>query len=347
MFGIKFIKFDSMTYVMQYKNGKIKREGKGLSFYYYAPTSSITAIPLGSEDIQFIFNESTKDFQTVTIQGQITYSIKNPKQLAESLDFTLDNKHQYKNDNFEKLDQRLNNEAQTSTSSYIQGLTLKEALRSAKMISEKIMEGLKISNATKMLGVEVLSVEVLGVSPSPEMGKALETETREALQKEADQAIYERRNFAVEQERRIKESELNTEIAVQEKKKLINEKQAEIKISDAEHNRKLREMKISADISVEEHKTQLIEMQVENNKKLADSKGYTFEKTIKPYKELDWKTLMALSSKDFSAIDNIGFAFREIAENAEKIGTLNITPDLIQTLIEDRKNQSKRYGRGE
>lgn len=347
MFGIKFIKFDSMTYVMQYKHGKVKREGKGLSFYYYAPTSSITAIPLGSKDIQFIFNESTKDFQTITIQGQITYKIENPKQLADSLDFTLDSNHRYKEDNFEKLNQRLNNEAQTSTSSFIQGLTLKEALRSAKTISEKINDGLKASNSTKILGVEVLSVDVLAVRATPEMAKALETETRESLQKEADQAIYERRNFAVEQERKIKESELNTEIAVQEKKKQINEKQAEIKINDAENDRKLREMKISADVSIEEQKTKLIEMQVENEKKLADSKGYTLEKTLKPYKEIDWKTLMALNSSGVSALDNIGFAFRELAENSEKIGTLNITPDFLETVIESQKETKRQSKKGE
>lgn len=344
MFGIKFIKFDSMTYVMQYKHGQVKREGKGLSFYYYAPTSSITAIPLGSKDIQFIFNESTKDFQTITIQGQITYKIENPKQLADSLDFTLDNNHRYKDDNFGKLNQRLNNEAQTSTSSFIQGLTLKEALRSAKAISEKINDGLKASNSTKILGVEVLSVDVLAVRATPEMAKALETETRESLQKDADQAIYERRNFAVEQERKIKESEMNTEIAVQEKKKQINEKQAEIKIKEAENERLLREMKISADVSIEEQKTKLIEMQVENEKKQADSKGYTLEKTLKPYKEMDWKILMALNSKGVSALDNIGFAFRELAENTEKIGTLNITPDFLETVIENQK-ENKRHSK--
>lgn len=342
MFGIKFIKFDSMTFVMQYKHGKVKREGKGLSFYYYAPTSSITAIPLGSKDIQFIFNETTKDFQTITIQGQITYKIENPKQLADSLDFTLDNNHRYKDDNFEKLNQRLNNEAQTSTSSFIQGLSLKEALRSAKAISEKINDGLKASNSTKILGVEVLSVDVLAVRATPEMAKALETETRESLQKEADQAIYERRNFAVEQERKIKESEMNTEIAVQEKKKQINEKQAEIKIKEAENERLLREMKISADVSIEEQKTKLIEMQVENEKKQADSKGYTLEKTLKPYKEMDWKTLMALNTNGVSALDNIGFAFRELAENTEKIGTLNITPDFLETVIENQKEKENK-----
>jgi hypothetical protein len=328
-----------MTYVIHFSNGKVKREGRGLSFFYYSPTSSITAIPLGSRDIQFIFNETTKDFQTITIQGQITYKVEDPKQLSEMLNFTLDRSQKISEENFEKLNQRLNNEAQTSTSAFIQGISLKEALRSAKTISEKINTGLKASNSVKILGVETLSVDVLAIKPTPEMAKALETETRESLQKDADEAIYARRNFAVEQERKIKESELNTEIAVQEKKKQINEKQAELKVMEAENARKLREMTIAADLSVEEQKTKLIEMQVENQKKEADSKGYMLEKTLNPYKEMDWRTLMAINSKGISALDNIGFAFRELAENSEKIGTLNITPDLLETVIKNRKEK--------
>jgi hypothetical protein len=339
MFGINYIKFDSMTYAIHYANGHVKREGRGLSFFYYSPTSSITAIPLGSKDIQFIFNESTKDFQTITIQGQVTYAIENPKQLSEMLDFTLDQRDKVNESNFEKLNQRLNNEAQTAASAFIQGIGLKEALRSAKEISTIIANGLKQSNAVNLLGVSILSVDVLSMRATPEMAKALETEMRESLQREADQAIYERRNFAVEQERKIRESELNTEIAVQEKKKQINEKQAEIKVKEAENARKLREMTIAADLAVEEQKTKLVDMQVDNERKTADAKGYTLEKTLSPYKELDYRVLMAINSKNISAIDNIGFAFRELAENSEKIGTLNITPDFLETVIKNQRSK--------
>ena len=79
MLGIKFIKFDANTYVIHYKKGQVKSEGRGLSFWYYSPTSSIAAIPMGSDDAPFIFQETTQDFQKVTIQGQITYKIENPK----------------------------------------------------------------------------------------------------------------------------------------------------------------------------------------------------------------------------------------------------------------------------
>lgn len=332
MFGVKFIKFDSMTYVVRYKNGKIKQEGKGLSFFYFAPKASITAIPIGSNDIQFIFSESTMDFQTISIQGQIIYKIENPKQLAELLDFTVDDRGNYKKTDIEKLTQRLISEAQTATSAFIQGLTLKDSLRSAKRIEVKIMEGLQSSKAVEMLGVEILAVNVLAVKATPEMGKALEAQTREALQKEADEAVYERRNFAVEQERIIRESELNTELAVEEKNKQIAEKKMETELAVEENKRKLREMEMDANISVEKRKTELIDMQVKNEKKEADSKGYVLQTTLAPYKDFDWKTLMAIDDKADPRL-NIAVAFRELAENAGKIGTLNISPDLLESIL--------------
>jgi len=119
MFGIKHIKFDSMTYVLQFKNGIVKREGRGLSFYYFSPSSSIAAIPIGSNDLPFIFNESTNDYQTVNIQGQISYKISNPRALADVLDFTVNDNGQYKKNDIEKINQRIVNEAQTATSSFV------------------------------------------------------------------------------------------------------------------------------------------------------------------------------------------------------------------------------------
>ena len=341
MFGIKYIKFDSMTHVIHYKNGKIVKEGQGLSFFYTSYNSSIVAIPMGSNDLQFIFNESTGDFQKITIQGQITYKINEAKKLAELLDFTVDSNGHYKKEDGEKLKQRLINEAQTATSSYIQSLQLKDAIVKAKNIEKKIQEGLRISEAVLLLGVEILAVNVVAVKPSPEMSKALETTTREALQQEADEAIYQRRNFAVEQEQKIKESQLNTEIAVEEKQKQIAEKKNESQVLKAENDRKLREMKVEADISVEEQNKNLIKIKLENEKKQADAEKYRLEATLKPYKEMDWKTLLAINPQGGSPKLNIALAFRELAENAKNINNLNITPNLLDSLIDESEEQQQ------
>lgn len=340
MFGIKHIKFDSMTYVLHFMNGKVKREGRGLSFFYFAPNSSIVAIPMGSNDLPFIFNESTNDYQTVTIQGQISYKISNPKTLADVLDFTVNDNGLYKKNDIEKLNQRIINEAQTATSSFIHEIKLKDAIRSAKNIEERILNGLKSSEAIGMLGIEILGANILGIQATPEMARALETETREKLQQEADQAIYERRNFAVEQERKIKESELNTEIAVEEKQKQISEKKMESEVQKAENDRKLREMRLSADIAVENQRKELIEQKTANDKKEAETQGYVLETTLKPYKEIDWKILTALNDNKDPKF-NISLAFRELAENAGKIGNLNISPELLDTLLNEKRDTKK------
>ena len=221
MFGIQHIQFDSMTYVLHYKNGNIKKEGRGLSFFYFAPNSSIVAIPMGSNDLPFIFKESTNDYQLVTIQGQISYKINNPKTLADVLDFTVDGNRQYKKNDIEKLNQRIINEAQTATSSFIHSIKLKDAIRSAKAIEEKIQEGLKDSQAIGMLGIEILGANILAIQATPEMARALETETRERLQQEADQAIYEHRNFAVEQERKTADNRSKSAKKVEDREPVI------------------------------------------------------------------------------------------------------------------------------
>lgn len=340
MFGIKHIKFDSMTYVLHFKDGKINKEGRGLSFFYFAPNSSIAAIPMGSNDLPFIFNESTNDYQTVNIQGQISYKISNPKTLADVLDFTVNDNGLYKKNDIEKLNQRIINEAQTATSSFIHQIKLKDAIRSAKNITERILEGLKASQAINMLGIEILGANILGIQATPEMSRALETETREKLQQEADQAIYERRNFAVEQERIIRETELNTEIAVEEKQKQIAEKKMESEVQKADNDRKLREMRLAADIAVENQRKLLIEQKTANDKKEAETQGYVIETTLKPYKDIDWKTLTALNNNPDPKF-NISLAFRELAENANKIGNLNISPDLLDSLLSGKSNQKK------
>lgn len=331
MLGLKYMKFDAMSYVLHYKKGKLVAEGKGLTFYSSNRKSSIVSVPLGSNDIPFIFSESTSDFQSISVQGQITYKIDDPKRIAEFLDFTVDIDGNRNTNDEEKLEQRLVNEAQTATTSFIQAMELREAITNAKLIQEKLFEGIISSEAVKSLGIKIMGINVIAVKPSPEMTKALETATREKLQQEADEAIFLRRNFAVEQERKIKETELNTEIAVQEKQKQIAEKRMEKEKLEEDNRKNLRLMKINADIEVEEKRKLLIDNKIENDNKMADSTKYKITAQLEPYKDLDWKIISALSPNN-TAQDNIALAFREMAENAQNIQNLNISPDLLQSL---------------
>ena len=317
---LSFMKAPPTTYVLQYKDGKIKRQGAGLSFIYYLPTSTIVAIPMASADVPFVFQEITADFQSVTIQGQLTYRVADPKRLASLLDFSIDSRHAYYSDDPRKLPERLIHTLQTLTRAITQRLTLREALVSSDAIVVEALAALRKSEAVSALGVDLLGLSILGVKPTPETGRALEAEAREALHRRADEAIYARRNAAVEQERLIKESELNTEIAVEEKR------------------RQIRETQMAAEIAVEEQRAQLIDRRVANERKDADSRAYTLTQTLQPLRELPWKTLMMLGGKNADPKTLVALAFQEMAENAQKIGELNVSPDLLESLVGRAEN---------
>src|SRR2546428_778063 len=89
MLSVGFMKAPPTTYVLHFQNGCVRREGAGLSFFYWAPGATIVAVPLGSADAPFAFQEATADFQAVAIQGQVTYRVAEPRRLAALLDLSV------------------------------------------------------------------------------------------------------------------------------------------------------------------------------------------------------------------------------------------------------------------
>jgi hypothetical protein len=295
MLSVRFMKAPPTTYVLHFQNGRVRREGAGLSFFYWAPGSIIVAVPIGSADAPFAFQEATADFQSVAIQGQVTYRVADPRRLASLLDLSLAPGGGYRTDDYQKLAERLVHAAQMLMRAETQRLPLAAALTDASGLGERVLARLRTDEAVIALGVEVLGVAVLAVRPTPESAKALEAEAREALQRRSDEAIYARRNAAVEHERRIKESELQTEI------------------------------------TLEERRARLLDERVANDRKEAESRAFALETTLAPVRGLDWRMLMALRGGDSAS--TIALAFQELAANAGRIGEVNISPDLLRTLM--------------
>lgn len=315
MFGLRYIKVGPTTYILHFKNGKIRREGAGLAFYYFAPNSTIVTVPLAGVDVPFVFNQTSADFQTVTVQGQISYRVRDPKKLAGMLDFSIGRNGKHQTSDPEKLNDRLVAVAQVLTSSFTQELRLREALTAFEPMTQRVLAGLRESETIAALGVEVLALLVLSISATPEMTKALEAEAREELQRRSDEAVYARRNASVELERRIRESELNTELLVEEKQ------------------RQKREAQLNGQVLLEERRRDLVDRQTENEKKMADTRSYATEASLKPFRGMDYRVIMALGAGQIKPQTQLAMAFRELAENAQKIGELNISPDLLNSLL--------------
>lgn len=326
MLGLEYKKAPPTVYVILHENGQIKKQGTGLSFWYFSPVSTLVDVPITSQDIPFIFTEVTADFQELSLQGQLTYKITEPTLASSMLNFSVNRKGDYLEEQdtpIELLGARLVNATQVIAQAVIRPLSLRTVLQNPQAIVNGILEGLRNSDLVKNLGTQILDLSIIAIRPTPETARALESETREKIQQQADQAIYTRRNAAVEEERRIKESELNTEKAVEQKQ------------------REIRETKMAADIAIEEQRTELINKKVENDKKDADSKAYALDAALKPVQNTDWKTLMAVSARNGDPRFAMSLAFQELAENANKIGQLTLTPDLLQTLMTSSPESKK------
>lgn len=154
----------------------------------------------------------------------------------------------------------------------------------------------------------------------------------------ADQAIYDRRNASVEQERRIKENELNTEIAVEAKRRQIRETKVEADLVIEKKQQEVRQLELSGQIELEKERKQLVATASENARAEADVQAYALDASLKSFKGLDPAVLQMLAVQSADPRLMVSMAFKEIAENAGKIGTLNVTPDLLETLMREKQS---------
>lgn len=316
MLGFRYLKVSPTTHVIQFTRGRLVREGAGLAFFYFAPSSVIVQVPVGSVDVPFVFEEVAADFQDVSIQGELTYRVVEPAKLAQLLDFSVDGAGRYLSDDPSKLRERLIHATQILARSFAQGRKLDELVIGSNALVEAVLAGLRQSENVGMLGVEILSLSITAIKPMPEMAKAMEAAAREKMLGKADQAVYDRRNQAVEMERQIKESELNTEIAVEQKR------------------RQVREAKMAADTALEQQRADLVAKRVENQRKEAEARGQAMRATLEPLKDVDWRTLLAASG-GLGSKQLIALAFHDLASQADKIGRLNISPELLGALLSD------------
>ena len=124
MIGIKYFKADSTTYVLKSSNGKVRQQGKGLSFFYNTATTSIAAIPMSVQEAPFIFRLQTSDFQEVAVQGQIAYRIVEPEIIAEMVNFNVKENGAYVSEDPMKLNDRVVRSLQSIVQARVQAAFL-------------------------------------------------------------------------------------------------------------------------------------------------------------------------------------------------------------------------------
>lgn len=334
MFTIRFFKANSSTYVIKTSNGKVSSQGKGLSFFYNPAVTSISTIPVNAQGAPFIFNLQTRDFQMVKIQGQLNYRVAEPEKISEILNFTInqDGKTYVSEDPVRLGDQVIRN-LQSILQARIQKVSLRESLLLGMDMVSLVQEELDLSPSLGNLGLEIIDVAITSIRPSAETARALEAEAREEILKEADDAIYARRKSAVEQERTIKEAELQTVLSVQQKEQEIEELRMTNERDLLRAKAATEQERIQARVDEERSRKELVSIQAENSKKEADMEAYSISSRMNAYAALPVEYMKTAALANMEPEQMMALAFEAFAENAAKIGELNIGPDSFAQIM--------------
>lgn len=333
MFGINYIKADPSTHLMQYKNGVVTKQGLGTSFFYYAPSSSLVAIPINSKELPFVFRMQTQDYQEISIQGQVTYRIVNPNDAAKQLNFTINANGRYLSEDPDKVEERVLRSVQVSVRNQIERRKLREALTCAMLLTTELKKDLDKVDALTSLGIAINDVALTAIVPNPETGKALEAEVRESLLRESDNAVYARRLASIEQEKSVKESELETEKAIQKKQQDLQKATLEAEREQMQQRFQINQEKITAQIEDEQQLKGLVELNVANERARADAEAYKIKVKMDAYAQIDTERLKVMSMSGMGPEQLIAQAIENLTAGDNKVGNLNLSPELLQSLI--------------
>lgn len=326
--AIRYRKFGPGEYVLQVKDGRTVRQGLGLSVLYSTKRSSLLAVPATALDAQLLLEDLlTADYQSCCVQGTVTFRFRQFAQAAAMLDFAFAERPaeqvQKRAETLKVARTRLEQLAAIALGREISKMDIRTALKSADGLGSMVRQTLAEEPLVRELGVEILGVTLVGVTAKPETRRALEAAAREQILKEQDDAIYLRRNAAIEQERLVRENELDTEIRVAEKAREKKERELAT-----------QRFVLEQQIELEERSRELVAAEVENADRRARQQADAASALLRAYDAVRPEVLQALSLSGMDARGLIARAFLELGENAQRIGNLNISPDLLQTLTE-------------
>ncbi|MBM3955084.1 MAG: SPFH domain-containing protein [Planctomycetes bacterium] len=286
-------------HIIRYSGGRRRGEGPGLAFFYWQYDTQVVAVPTQSQDVNFVFNELSADHQEITLQGQVTFRLAEPRRAAELFDFSIDPvSYRPLSEDRDKVGRRIANLVQVATRDEITPRPLEQALAEAPRLAGAVTAALRGGPGLAEMGAELLTVEFLSVRPTPEVAKALEAELRESLLRRADIAVYARRAATVDEERTIREKELAGEKTLEEQRREMIALQGANALEEARNAASARAV-------------------------AADAEADFQRKRLDVFRDVDPRSLLAL-------------AMRELADNAGNIGNLTITSDILASLLDGR-----------
>jgi len=335
--------------VTVFTSGRAVRSGLGLSGAMITTTTSLSSVPTGSLPSPFSLACHSSDRQQVTLAGTAIFSIYKPERLAKAFDFAVSEQGKYESEDPQLLHERLSEVLSATILSSTVRRSLACLLGPQEELGAEVRNQLNLSPVLDRMGMVVESFAITSIEPSPEINKALEAIRSEELKKEADAAIHNRQIAAELKDRQLKEEQLATSRAVQIAEREILEAQYETAKRKSSLEREVQRIELEqaedraqAEVTVSKIRSLEVSERSKNIIELGEAEGRALAARSAALEGLDAKKIQALALSGGKANVTIAAAFLELAERADHIGSLNITPDLLQSLMVNEPTRSRR-----
>lgn len=315
---IRHLRAETTSHVLAYHKGALRQRGRGLAFWFWPMHAAIAEVPIDDRDQAFLFGARTKDYQHVAVQGVITYRMTSAELVAERIDFSIDLRTgAHRKQPLEQLAALLTGLAQQAALQHIAQSPVQQLLTDGFGVIQRKIEGaLAEDPSLTELGIEVVDVRIHDLTPAPELEKALQTPTREALQQTADEATFQRRALAVEKERAIAENELNNQVQLA--------KQQEQLLAQQGQNERLR--------TREEVEAKQMQAVAAAERKRIEAAAEASRIEIVEHAKVNAERARIDAYRDLPTSIMFGLAAEEVAKHLQ-VEQLNVTPDLLAAVL--------------
>ncbi len=210
----RHLRADANMYVRHLHKGTVAHEGSGIAFWFRPRVAALSQVPLDDREQSLLFHARTADFQDVTVQATVNFRVVDPVLATTRIDFGIDPLTGWWNGvPLETLGGLLTELAQQPALDLLARLPMRDALASGVgQVREQVSNALADDGRLAERGIAVTDVRVVAIKADADLERALQADTRERVQQDADRATFERRALAVESERAIAENELKNQI---------------------------------------------------------------------------------------------------------------------------------------
>ena len=313
------------AYVRHVVRERVRHEGVGTSFWYRPLHAVLSEVPVDDRELPLLFHARTSDFADVTVQATVTYRMSDPALAATRLDFSIDPlRGGWRGQPLDQVATLLAELAQQPALDLLARVPLTEALAGIATVREAVATALAGDQRLVEIGASVVSSRVVAIRPEPEVERALQTPTREAVQQEADRASYARRAVAVEQERAIAENELQNKIELARREQQLVEQRGA-------NDRRAAELESAAKLVTSQGQTDRARLAAESERAREQARADGVRAVGLASAEAEVARLAAYRDVPESVL--YALALEKLAGQLPQIGELTITPDVVTKLV--------------